>query len=486
MFSAAFGTVTGVLDRRFVLGFCRCSRSGPASARSRRPRTGGAGPVPGGSTWTRPGTSRSPSRPSQVWCSWRSSRGTQVVPMTRILEGYWSWRWIDKTAGRFEQYRQGKRRARLSQGPSPMGYLREYLAFVPAELGPVMPTHLGNALRAAESYPGGDERWGLDAVFSWPRLCLLLPDSARNQIDEARAPMDQSASQRNALTIGAPSAAVGVVDVHQDQLAVAEQYAATAADVPIQAWCPGKGMLRGQLTDVGLRQVARHRQAHGGRGCLGTNMTSRGTPDTTYLGRSPLGPPAEHALISIHAEPAAGIGGHRHRHRAARPGARPPDADHHPQGRQGRHDTAGTAYGAGDRPGHRRAHGRAGVPGSDGQRLDPARGRADRPPHRAPRRDRQGRHALGGQRATTGMPPREIPNTRENRTGRSVHLHPSATRLNQYARIGTEGSSAQVTLRDLSAEWPSLSAPPHSFKRAGRRPVALRRRPGRGVPARRW
>jgi hypothetical protein len=25
--------------------------------------------------------------------------GTQVVPMTPILEGYWSWRWIDKTAG---------------------------------------------------------------------------------------------------------------------------------------------------------------------------------------------------------------------------------------------------------------------------------------------------------------------------------------------------------------------------------------------------
>jgi hypothetical protein len=34
------------------------------------------------------------------------------------------------------------------------------------------------------------------------------------------------------------------------------------------------------------------------------------------------------------------------------------------------------------------------------------------------------------------MPPREISNTRENRTGRSVHLHPSARRLNQYARIG--------------------------------------------------
>jgi hypothetical protein len=28
-------------------------------------------------------------------------------------------------------------------------------------------------------------------------------------------------------------------------------------------------------------------------------MTSRGTSDTTYLGRSPLGPPAEYALISL-------------------------------------------------------------------------------------------------------------------------------------------------------------------------------------------
>ena len=111
--------------------------------------------------------------------------GTRVVPMTRILEGSWSWRWIDNTAGRFGQYRRGKRRA-AEPGPVPLGYLREYLAFAPAEPGPVMPTRLGSALRAAESYPGSDERWGLDAVFWWPRLCLLLPDSARNQAGEAR------------------------------------------------------------------------------------------------------------------------------------------------------------------------------------------------------------------------------------------------------------------------------------------------------------
>jgi hypothetical protein len=72
-----------------------------------------------------------------------------------------------------------------------MGYLRQYIAFAPAELGDVLPTRLGNTLRAAESYPGDGERWGLDAVFWWPRLYLIIPDSAREQVDEARASMDQ-------------------------------------------------------------------------------------------------------------------------------------------------------------------------------------------------------------------------------------------------------------------------------------------------------
>jgi hypothetical protein len=106
-------------------------------------------------------------------------------------EGCWSWSWIDKTVGRFGRYREDKRRARLNEDTSLMAYLREYLAFAPSELGPLMPTRRGNALRAAESYPGGCERWGLDAVFWWPRLYLILPDSARNQVDEARASMDQ-------------------------------------------------------------------------------------------------------------------------------------------------------------------------------------------------------------------------------------------------------------------------------------------------------
>jgi hypothetical protein len=49
--------------------------------------------------------------------------------------------------------------------------------------------------------------------------------------------------------------------------------------------------------------------------------------------------------------------------------------------------------GPGDRPGHRGAHGRAGVPGRGRSAAGPARRRAGRPQGCPPRRDRQGRHA---------------------------------------------------------------------------------------------
>ena len=84
------------------------------------------------------------------------------------------------------------------------------------------------------------------------------------------------------------------------------------------------------------------------------------------------------ADLAARAERAAGLGGCRRGHRAPGPGARPPDADHNPRGRQGGDHPARAAHCPGDRPGHRRTHRRAGVPGRGRSATGQARRRPDR------------------------------------------------------------------------------------------------------------
>jgi hypothetical protein len=50
-----------------------------------------------------------------------------------------------------------------------------------------LPTRLGNILRASEQYPAYEGRYGMDAVFFWPRLLAVVPDSARADLSDARA-----------------------------------------------------------------------------------------------------------------------------------------------------------------------------------------------------------------------------------------------------------------------------------------------------------
>jgi hypothetical protein len=68
-----------------------------------------------------------------------------------------------------------------------------------------MPTRLGNAMRAAELRPG--TRYGLDSVICWPRLWLLLPDAARQDISRVRASLYLSAQAWTCAVL----ACVGVV-----------------------------------------------------------------------------------------------------------------------------------------------------------------------------------------------------------------------------------------------------------------------------------
>lgn len=52
----------------------------------------------------------------------------------------------------------------------------------------VMPTSLGNVLRAAERYP--HDRYGADSILMWPRLAPLVPVGFSAQVDEFRGAME--------------------------------------------------------------------------------------------------------------------------------------------------------------------------------------------------------------------------------------------------------------------------------------------------------
>ncbi|MFF3859479.1 hypothetical protein [Streptomyces sp. NPDC002209] len=62
------------------------------------------------------------------------------------------------------------------------------LAVYPADRSLIMPTRLGNVVRAAEGY--GAERYGVDTVLVWPRLHPLLPDAAVKAETDARTVLD--------------------------------------------------------------------------------------------------------------------------------------------------------------------------------------------------------------------------------------------------------------------------------------------------------
>ncbi|MGI0493698.1 hypothetical protein ACN4EG_18100 [Alkalinema pantanalense CENA528] len=61
----------------------------------------------------------------------------------------------------------------------------------PAQPDRVMPTKLGNLLRAAESHPSN--KYGLDAIICWPRLWLVLPDGVKKELQEARSDLNTAA-----------------------------------------------------------------------------------------------------------------------------------------------------------------------------------------------------------------------------------------------------------------------------------------------------
>jgi hypothetical protein len=126
------------------------------------------------------------------------------APVLRLLEGYWP-RWMDwlrEPLVRFRSKRIDRDNDRLRQLARDVSKLTtkesaEYLkldrrlASTPKVPNRRMPTRLGNILRASEGRPGA--HYGLDAVVCWPRLWLLLPEAAKQEVSAARGALNAAA-----------------------------------------------------------------------------------------------------------------------------------------------------------------------------------------------------------------------------------------------------------------------------------------------------
>ena len=132
--------------------------------------------------------------------------------LLRVLEGYWP-RWArfasrplcERVCARLEpklaRWQALEKEVKEVYGGDPNGlrpadreeYVRldreVILLHPPTDTPPqpenVLPTALGNRLKAAESH--AEAHYGLDAVVAWPRLWPLLPEGLRVDVAEARA-----------------------------------------------------------------------------------------------------------------------------------------------------------------------------------------------------------------------------------------------------------------------------------------------------------
>jgi hypothetical protein len=130
---------------------------------------------------------------------------TVRFPILRLLEGYWpgpfrslsskiaAWRrpYYEK------QYDALRRLA--SEDPESLDpgqrdkliWLDIWAHWQPVRADDLLPTALGNILRARERSPG--RKYGLDAIVCWPRLWALLPQHLRTDLANARTSLDRLA-----------------------------------------------------------------------------------------------------------------------------------------------------------------------------------------------------------------------------------------------------------------------------------------------------
>jgi hypothetical protein len=117
--------------------------------------------------------------------------------ITRLFRGYWprvrGVEWFRKR--RIEIYRQrwiylDSQASNTSSETEKIGILRDLQIYYPPEnnLDNLMPTRLGNILRASEAYPY--DRYGIDTVIIWDRLRPLLPKETLATLESTQISID--------------------------------------------------------------------------------------------------------------------------------------------------------------------------------------------------------------------------------------------------------------------------------------------------------
>ena len=108
--------------------------------------------------------------------------------LTRLYEGYWEAYWPGRLLARVGKAVQRRRHRGLDPNNARHYAIRYYL--FPRRPEDLLPTRLGNALKAAEQYPSDEGRYGIDAVFFWPRLYMVLPEAMRDSLQNVRSSLD--------------------------------------------------------------------------------------------------------------------------------------------------------------------------------------------------------------------------------------------------------------------------------------------------------
>jgi len=127
------------------------------------------------------------------------------LPVLRLLEGYWPWPfrrlrfWLARRVVKRLEKKEEEWQTLVAIEPEERGaeqqaeYARldAQLARYPVDPRHLMPTRLGNILRAAEEYPL--VRYGLTTGICWPRLWLAIPKEARDTLSQARQRLNGAA-----------------------------------------------------------------------------------------------------------------------------------------------------------------------------------------------------------------------------------------------------------------------------------------------------